>query len=1024
MLLIAASMVALCDPTAVLTGFITDPGGRAVQGARVTVVNLNTGLEYAVESNEVGLYNTPPLEPGFYRMNIGKEGFKTIVKPGLELRVQDVISVNFTLEIGSVSESVTVEAGASPMDVTDATVSMSVGRDLVENLPLNGRSFQALITLAPGVNLTGTQNDGDGGEFSVNGQRPTANYFTVDGVSANLGSGSTGMVASGETLNAAGGTNSLVSIDALQEFRILTSSFAPEYGRTPGAQVVLLTRSGGNDFHGAVFEYFRNNVLDANDWFANRAGSPPAALRFNNYGGTLGGPIVRNSTFFFFSYEGEQLIEPQFGISSVPDLATRQAAPPAVQTLLNGFPVPNGPELGNGLAQFSAGYSNPIVSNSTSLRVDHIFNSKLTSFVRYSYAPSSSKTRGGGLGSSLSSVMDKNFTAQTITGGLTYAITPALVNETRINWSMNPATTTATLDNFGGAVAPSLASLVIPPASASDTVVMVTIDQLYRLIEGPYSHNKPRQGNVTDGLSYSLGSHTLKFGFDYLRVLPVIGVGSDQEFVFNTPADIVNNDMIYFGVQYGSVRTDQTSFSLYAQDTWRLSRRMTLTYGLRWDLNTPPHDRYPNNGNYVPLEGNLSTGDVTVGPAGSPLWNTQYTNFAPRVGWAYQLRQNPGWETVLRAGVGLFYDIGSEGAAYDSFATGFPNLQFTEAAGLSYPITPAEATLPAVNLTNPAPGSSFQVYSRNLASPRTWQWNVAIQQALGSVQTITVSYVAAAGRKLLYQTQYPIIGSEFYSAQSVNNDAQSNYQSLQLQYQRRFSKGLTATATYAWSHSLDDSSADDDTYLLPGETWSAHNNWGPSDFDIRHSFKGAFSWSIPSPSGNPWSKAIAGGWGADGIVTARSALPVDVGDYGNSVDGGYIFLLRPNVVAGQPLYLYGSQYPGGKAFNPAAFAIDPTGDGDLGRNTLRGFDLVETDLSLRRTFSITERVRLLFRTDLFNLFNHPNFANPDQYLDDTTFGQSLSMANNALGGYSAISQNSVFQTGGPRTIQFSLKLQF
>jgi hypothetical protein len=1021
-LLAIAIATAFADPTAVLTGFVTDPSGRAVQGAKVTVFNINTGLQYAIESNDVGLYNTPPLEPGIYRMTVGRDGFKTIVKPGVELHVQDVISVNFTLEVGSVSESVTVQAGASPINTTDASVSLTVNRDLIENLPLNGRSFQELITLAPGVNLTGAQNEGDLGEFSVNGQRPTSNYFTVDGVSANLGSGSNGLAGSSETLNAAGGTNSLVSVDALQEFRILTSSFAPEYGRTPGGQVVLLTRSGTNDFHGAAFEYFRNNVLDANDWFANRAGSPRAALRFNNYGGTFGGPIVKNSTFFFFSYEGEDIRQPQFGIVSVPDLASRQTAPPAVQALLNAFPVPNGPELGGGLAEFSGGYSNPIVANSTSLRVDHIFNSKLTSFVRYSYAPSSDQTRGLHY-DTLSNVFNQQFTAQSITGGLTYAITPGIVNELRLNWSANPAVTTAVLDSFGGATPPALSSLVVAPFSTGNTAATVDVGGIVRYELGPFGANKPRQANITDGVSYNLGSHQLKFGVDYLFSVPILNVSNAQEYFFGSPAGAVANSLTYYGIKYGAGRTQLTNLSLYGQDSWRATRRLTVTYGVRWDINTPPSSRYPNNGNYVPVLGDVASGNITLGTPGSSLWNTQYTNFAPRLGMAYQLRQTPGWETVVRAGIGEFFDVASEGAAFDVFINSFPNQQIAAIGRQSFPVSSSVATLPPVSLTDPAPGSSFTAYPRNLASPRSWQWNVSIQQALGSAQTLTLSYVAAVGRKLLYDTLDPFVGPNSYAVFNIDNSASSNYQSLQLQYQRRLSRGVTATVTYAWSHSLDDASADDDLDLPPGAFFSPHENWGPSDFDVRHSMKAAFSWSIPAPAAASWVKAIAGGWGADGIITARSALPVDVVTYSNMLFGGYILAVRPDLVAGQPVALYGSQYAGGKAFNPEAFT-PATGVGDLGRNALRGFDLVQTDLSLRRTFPIAERLKLTFRADLFNLFNHPNFASPDNILDDGTFGQSLSMANGGLGGFSSISQNSVFQTGGPRTVQFSLKLQF
>jgi hypothetical protein len=1001
-----------------LSGFIEDPTGSRIDKATVTVVSDDTATQRTTESNGSGYYSVPDLLPGHYHIEVRAQGFQKVNRSGILLEVAQAARVDFRLEVSTTSASINVTADASPINTADASVSLTVSGELAENLPLNGRSFQQLITLAPGVNLTssGTNNDG---EFSVNGQRPTSNYFTVDGVAANLGSATNGITGSAEALNAAGGTNSLVSVDALQEFRILTSSFAPEYGRTPGGQVILLTRSGANAFHGTAFEYFRNDVLDANDWFANRDGAPRAPLRFNDYGGTLGGPMLKNRTFFFFSYEGQPLRQPQFTITSVPDLASRQAAPAAVQPLLNAFPIPNGPELGNGLAEFSAGYSNPINSNATSLRIDHIFGPKLSTFARYSYAPSSSDSRPD----ALSSVEQARFQAQSLTWGLTYAINPTVVNEARVNWSENPRTTSSTLDNFGGARPPSTSALFFPTHSPENAQAEVYIAYPVGYLEGPEGANKPRQVNLTDSVSYSLGAHQIKLGADYLRSLPILTEPPDLEYIYSSVGTAVSNNLSYFGNHYGLGRADLMNLSLYAQDTWRISHRVTLTYGFRWDLNPPPSDRYPNNGDYIPLLGNYSTGNVSLGAVGSSLWNTQYKNFAPRVGLAYQVRQTSGWETVFRAGVGLFYDVASEAAVFGSFVEGFPNLQYSYLTGLSFPVTAAEVALPAYSLTNPAPGSQFQVYPRNLLAPRSWQWNVSIQQALGSVQTVTASYVAALGRDLLYGQLYPSVGPNGYVVDYTDNSAGSNYQSLQLQYQRRLSHGVAATATYTWSHSLDDAS-DNLEELPPGTVFSAHGNWGPSNFDIRHTFKAAFSWSVPTPSGARWVRAIAGGWGTDGIIAARSALPVDVGSYDNNILGGYEFFLRPDVVPGQPLYLYGSQYPGGKALNPAAFVISPNAQGNLGRNTLRGFDLLETDLSLRRAFAVAERVKLFFRADLFNLFNHPNFASPDATLGDGTFGQSIGMANGSLGGGSLYTQNSVFQTGGPRTVQFSLKLQF
>src|SRR5882724_1112319 len=267
--------LAICraDELAAVTGLVTDPNGRSVPGVKIGIRRWGTNIEVTTTTNDQGIYRVPALQPGIYRITLLKDGFKSIVKSGVELHVQDVASINFELQLGSVNETVTVSAGGLVINTTDATVSTVVDRQFAENLPLNGRSFQSLIELTPGV--VATANNGlDTGQFSINGQRANANYWMVDGVSANIGINAGATPGSGlaGTLGSAGvfgGTNSLVSVDALQEFRIQTSTYAPEFGRTPGGQISIVTRSGTNQFHGTAFNYLRNDVFDANNWFAN-----------------------------------------------------------------------------------------------------------------------------------------------------------------------------------------------------------------------------------------------------------------------------------------------------------------------------------------------------------------------------------------------------------------------------------------------------------------------------------------------------------------------------------------------------------------------------------------------------------------------------------------------------------------------------------------------------------------------------------------------------------------------------------
>ena len=295
---------------------VTDPTGAAIVGAEIIAVNDATRVQSVTRSNDEGIYVVPNLPPGNYRVQVSKVGFKTIIKPDIVINVQDALAINFDLPLGAVAEIVTIQGGAPLVNTENAAVSTVIDRQFVENLPLNGRSFNTLLQLTPGVVIAPTTGAAATQQFSIAGQRTDANNFSVDGVSANFGV--TGSLSAGQSgtgssqaFSALGGTSSLVSVEALQEFRIVTSSFAPEFGRSPGGQVLLSTRAGSNDFHGGAYEYFRNDVLDANDWFANAAGQTRAPERHNDFGGFLGGPIVKNNTFFFASYEGRGCVFPR-----------------------------------------------------------------------------------------------------------------------------------------------------------------------------------------------------------------------------------------------------------------------------------------------------------------------------------------------------------------------------------------------------------------------------------------------------------------------------------------------------------------------------------------------------------------------------------------------------------------------------------------------------------------------------------------------------------------------------------------
>ena len=1009
-----------------LSGSVTDPTGLAVPGARVVVQSVDTDATHTVSSNQQGEYSVPALLPGPYNVTLEANGFKTIHQNGVVVEVDQRARLDFALTVGSNTESITVEGSAPLLNTSDASVSTVIGNQFVENLPLNGRSFSSLIDLTPGVVLT-PSNFYEQGQFSVNGQRPDANYFLVDGVGANLGNVGAGSLlyqgGAGQlpATSAFGGTSNLVSLDALEEFRIQTSSFAPEYGRTPGAQISVVTKSGTNTFHGTAFEYFRNDKLDANDWFANANGLARPELRQNDFGGVLGGPIKKNKLFFFGSYEGLLVRQPEVADTFVPSLATRQNAPAAVQPLLNAYPLPNGPNLSNGTAAFSASYSNPSTLNSSGIRIDYLPWERVTIFGRYSDAPSSLDQRAPN-GFEPSDISNVKYRTQTLTLGSYQALTPGLTNEFRFNYSRSRANSFVTLDNFEGA-APPTDSLLFPSGSPQNSSFVFYPGSGLEFLAGELGDNLQQQFNVTDSVSRITGAHQLKFGLDYRRLSPQNGLAPYQEqYVFLSLSNVLTNTLPEAEIVSRTPATLVFSnWSLFAQDTWKATRALTITYGLRWEYNAAPSSPNGTLPFTVTQVNNFAT--MTLAPPGTPLWHPQHDDFAPRLGLAWQPLPN----LVLRAGAGIFYDLGYSAVADGTSA--FPFAQSKIILNTSFPLNAAIAAPPPFTTTPPV--SFLAVVDPNHVLPRTYEWNAAVERTFGKADVLTVTYLGAAGRKLMRQDLYDAPNPEFTGEFDVmRNDADSSYNALQAQFRHRFSHGLQTLLSYTWAHAIDDDSSDAYFANVAPNYAPLSQERGPSDYDIRHTFSGAVSYNLPAPGGGIW-KTIFGNWGADSIVYARSAPPVNVVTGQDpfpdgEIETGAYGAVRPNLVPGVPLWIADQNVAGGEEINRAAFTT-PTGavQGDLGRNALRGFGASEVDLTLRRQFQLHERLALQTRADLFNIFNHPNFGPPINYLSSPLFGQSTQMLGTSLGtGGQNGGLNPLYQIGGPRSVQLALKLLF
>jgi hypothetical protein len=1043
--LLLASSVSAQAVSGTLNGVVHDQNGDVVPGASVTVTNAGIGFQRKTTTNENGAFVIPLLPPSTYTVSVERDGFAPAEILNVVLNVGDQKSLKISLSAGTISEQVKVVDTPSLVNESP-TAGTLVDRQFVENLPLNGRSFQSLLTLTPGVVLT-KANSGNTGQFSVNGQRSDSNYFLVDGVSANVGVSAEAVVGQAgagslPALSVAGGTSNLVSVDALEEFKVLTSTFAPEYGRMPGGQVSIVTRSGTNSFHGAAFDYVRNDVFDANDWFANANRLERPALRQNDFGAVIGGPIYlphfgeggpkvwsgKDKTFFFFSYEGLRLRQPLTSISQVPSLASRQAAIPVIQPFLNAFPLPNGANTTLGMAILTASYSNPTTLDATSIRIDHNFSSKLTAFARYNVAPSHTVTRGlnGGV---LSQISPTYINTRTLTFGSIYSITPTIVNDFRGNWSSVRGQQINDLDNFGGAVPVPDASYYPVTFTGQRNFTFSVTSATYQ--KGGFANNVRSQWNFTDSVLIVRGNHQVKVGIDWRRsLLEYRPLRINGQAVFNGATGALNG-LVARGVIVTSkgpkdISTD--NFSLYAQDAWKISPRLTLTYGLRWDLALYPKEKsgeYPQG-----VLGLDNPATMTFAPEDTPLWNTPYANFAPRVGVSYQLRRTPGRETVVRGGFGLFYDL-PYGSLLSSFSNSWPTTgRKNLPANTPFPYSQAIATPLPLSTTPPA--TNLIVSDPDLELPLTYQWNFTVDQSLGRSQVLTVAYVGAAGRKLLRSETYINPNPNFQQVNVTRNGADSDYHSLQVQFNRRLTTSIQVLASYTWSHSIDTASSDSAAWA-PGARIDPRTDRSSSDFDVRHSFNSALSYNIPTFSNAPLVKQLIRNWSIDSVFALRTATPVNVFTSTDVLGLGVPSISRPDLIAGVPLYIDDPNVAGGKRINRAAFRIPPANSGrqgSLGRNALRGFNIHQLDFALRRQVKLNERFRVQLKGELFNIFNHPNFADPDGSLGtdgipNTFFGLTTSMFGRSLGsGNLSGGLNPLYQIGGPRSVQLSLKVLF
>jgi hypothetical protein len=1014
----ALPMLAQFD-TGTITGRVTDVSGAVVAHAALKVENVGTGIQKNFVADQNGNFVASSLPYGTYVVTIRASGFAENKSQPIVLNVGATVQLNLTLAVAASQESVQVNGTATTVDTSSSMSGTTLDTNQVANLPINGRDVSEFLEVAPGsVDSTGFF------QGSVNGMENifTGLNITLDGQSAMRGDINGFLDTEGQET----ARITRASVDSIQEIDYANSGYTAETGHSLGPQMNLITKSGTNAYHGSLFEYFRNDALDARDYFATSR----EPLRLNQFGGNLGGPIIKGKVFFFINYEGDRthvtLINALNHTLSA-FARQRMAATPAMAPVLaqfaplpaacNAIPAPAAcvyPRPGgfpdsvdptqSDMVYDPAALPNILREDTGSARLDYNVSEKDRVFFRYNINDSLTNYTYGLNQGQLS---PQKLRTQYAKVDETHTFGPTLLNQFSIGinrfYSDTNSNTPLPLAGFNGFFT-DLGSLPGP-----NTFNQVT----------PFTDIE-----IFDNVSKTIGRHTLKFG-------PQIRINRNNEWLrpqqtydYASVNDLVNNaPFVLQKIGYpGFVGNRNSNWDFYIQDDWKVNNKLTLNLGLRYDYNTV-WTTGANQGQ------NFDVATQTLLPLNQAAYSAPKGDWAPRVGFAFDPTGKG--KTVIHAYGGLFYN-----PMHFNFAT---TTNVPALSSYNVNLFQAVITYPSPNPPLPPGTQNVNAFPQHPKDQVAANWLFDIQQEVARGTILTLSYVAnnvhhmqagvdfaafnANPANIFFQTRkYSGFANENVLADGLG----SNYNSLQVKLIRKVGR-LDLQANYTWSHEIDDML----NVFSPGfeSPYTPIYDHGSGDWDVRHNLTGSALYSLPSLKGsNSFVQKALGGWQTSGILQTRSGLPTNItlvsGFFGNPV--------RPDYVPGQPLWVPNHSWPN-SSYNINAFAIEPTYDGTpgatigtVGRNALRGPAYFQLDLSGMKNFPITERVTMQFRADVFNIFNHPNFTSPDGGICTAVgFGTCTPNANFGRVGQTIADANGTQIGGGTaRQAQFSLRFSF